>query len=125
MKSEKGQSMVEFALVVPLLIVLLFSIVDISRLFHASLTIDHAGREAARAASVQLSDTEVMSAAVDNGSSISLSSSHVQVSPMENGRTSGNKVTVTITYPVDFLTPVVGNLAGSFELQNTTVMRIE
>jgi hypothetical protein len=40
-RSEKGQSMVEFALVVPLLIVLLFGIVDISRLFHASLTIDH------------------------------------------------------------------------------------
>jgi Flp pilus assembly protein TadG len=124
-KSEKGQSMVEFALVVPLLIVLLFSIVDISRLFHASLTIDHAGREAARAASVQLSDAEVISAAVDNGSSISLSNGHVQVSPGEGSRTSGNKVTVTITYPVDFLTPVVGNLAGSFELQNTTVMRIE
>ena len=50
MKSERGQSLVEFALVVPVLLLLLFGIIDFGRVFHASLTIDHAGREAARAA---------------------------------------------------------------------------
>ncbi|WP_147803221.1 TadE/TadG family type IV pilus assembly protein [Alkalicoccus halolimnae] len=125
MKSERGQSMVEFALVVPLLIILLFGIVDVSRLFHASLTMDHAGREAARAASLQLSDAEVIGTAVDSGSSISLASGHVDISPGAGARMSGERVTITITYPVDFLTPVIGNMAGSFELTNTTVMRVE
>ncbi len=52
MKSEKGQSLVEFALVLPVLVMLLFGITDFGRAFHAYLTIDHAGREAARAASI-------------------------------------------------------------------------
>ena len=39
MKSEKGQSLVEFALVIPLLILLLFGIVDFGRIFHAYLTL--------------------------------------------------------------------------------------
>ena len=53
MKSERGQSLVEFALVVPVLLLLLFGIIDFGASFlTASLTIDHAGREAARAASI-------------------------------------------------------------------------
>ncbi|MFK4998208.1 TadE/TadG family type IV pilus assembly protein [Bacillus sp. N9] len=45
MKSERGQSLVEFAIVVPLLLLLLFGIIDFGRIFHASLTIDHAGEK--------------------------------------------------------------------------------
>ena len=56
MKSEKGQSLVEFALVLPLLILLLFGIIDFGRIFNAYLTIDHAGRDAARTASIGKND---------------------------------------------------------------------
>ena len=52
MKSEKGQSLVEFALSFPVLVLLLLGITDFGRAFHVYLTIDHAGREAARAASI-------------------------------------------------------------------------
>ena len=60
MKSEKGQSMVEFALIIPIFILLLFAILDFGRVFHAYLTIDHAGREAARAASIGKDNTTVI-----------------------------------------------------------------
>ena len=63
MKSEKGQSLVEFALVLPVLIMLLFGIIDFSNYFYKSLTIDHAGREAARAASIGKSEGDVISIA--------------------------------------------------------------
>ncbi len=56
MKSQKGQAIVETALILPILLMLLFGITDFGRLFHAYLTLDHAGREAARAASVGTED---------------------------------------------------------------------
>ena len=56
MKSQKGQAIVEIALILPILLMLLFGITDFGRLFHAYLTLDHAGREAARVASVGTED---------------------------------------------------------------------
>ena len=45
---ERGAVAVEFALVVPLLLVLLFSIVSVSRAFQVQATLSGAAREAAR-----------------------------------------------------------------------------
>ena len=124
MKSQKGQSLVEFALVLPLLVLLLFGIIDFGRIFHAYLTLDHAGREAARIASIGKNDTDVRQAAVDDAVSIGLTEGRVDVSPTGT-RTSGTKVSITITYPIDFLTPVIGEIVGSITLSDTTVMRVE
>ncbi|MFP5112714.1 TadE/TadG family type IV pilus assembly protein [Bacillaceae bacterium C204] len=124
MKSEKGQSLVEFALIVPLLIILLFGIIDFGRIFHVYLTIDHAGREAARAASIGKDDTTVINTAVNDAASIGLTAGRVGVSP-SGSRASGTNVTITINYPIDFLTPVIGNIVGPITLTDTTVMRVE
>jgi len=125
MKSENGQSLVEFALILPLLVLLLFGIVDFARIFHAYLTIDHAGREAARAASVGKDDVTVKNTALNDAASIHLLSGGVVISP-SGTRTSGDDVSITITYPFTFLTPVIGEIVGgSFTLSDTTVMRVE
>lgn len=124
LKSEKGQSMVEFALVIPVFILLLFGILDCGRIFNAYLTIDNAAREAARAASIGKDDSTVQSIAVNRGSSIHLTASQVAISP-GGEKSSGTPVTIKITYPVDFLTPVIGNIVGPLTLTNTTVMRVE
>lgn len=44
---ESGQSVVEFALIVPILIVLMVAIVDLARIYTTMLTIESAAREAA------------------------------------------------------------------------------
>jgi Flp pilus assembly protein TadG len=121
MKSEKGQSLVEFALIVPVLILLLLGIMDFARIFHAYLTIDHAGREAARAASIGKDASAITSMAVNQGTSINLQASHVTVST----GSSGTNATITISYPITFLTPVIGNIVGPLTLKDTTVMRVE
>ncbi|WP_053361541.1 TadE/TadG family type IV pilus assembly protein [Bacillus sp. FJAT-27251] len=131
MKSEKGQSLVEFALVLPLLMMLLFGIIDFGRIFHAYLTIDHAGREAARAASVGKTYSEASQVAVKTAAGINLNKSGASVTitpPSDPAKSypSGTDVKVTITYPIDFLTPIIGQLiGGSFNLTDTTVMRVE
>jgi Flp pilus assembly protein TadG len=124
MRSEKGQSLVEFALVLPILIFLLFGIIDFGRIFYTYLTIEHAGREAARAASIGKDDTTVKNTAVNDGASIGLTTSQVDISPTGT-RSSDTNATVTITYPVTFLTPVIGNLIGPLTLTDTSTMRVE
>lgn len=121
MKSEKGQSLVEFALIVPVLILLLLGIIDFGRIFHAYLTIDHAGREAARAASIGKNVAEIKSVAVNKASSIGLTSGQVQVVTGP----SGTDATITISYPITFLTPLIGSIAGPLTLTDATVMRVE
>ncbi|MFC4321748.1 TadE/TadG family type IV pilus assembly protein [Litchfieldia salsa] len=117
MKKQSGQSLVEFALVLPMLLFLLFGIVDFGRVFHAYLTVDHAGREAARAASIGSAD--VVDVAVANGASINLTASQVAYT------TSGGEAQIIITYPMTFITPVIGSLFSPYNLTNTTIMRIE
>lgn len=48
--ARRGQSLVEFALVLPMLIVLLLGIVDFGRVFHAGIVVEAAARNAAEAA---------------------------------------------------------------------------
>jgi Flp pilus assembly protein TadG len=50
---SRGQSLVEFALVVPIFLLMLFGLVDLGRLVHANSALSQAAREAARVASVQ------------------------------------------------------------------------
>jgi Flp pilus assembly protein TadG len=101
----------------------LFGIIDFGRIFHAYLTIDHAGREAARTASIGKDTTTVKNTAVSDASSIGLTAGQVVITP--ETRSSGTNVTITITYPINFLTPVIGNIIGPLTLKNTTVMRVE
>ena len=48
LKSEKGQAMVEFALVLPLLLILLCGIIDFGWLYYNQITLNNAAREGAR-----------------------------------------------------------------------------
>lgn len=52
LKSDKASVAVEFALVVPLLLTLIFGITDFGRLFYAQLSITSASREGARYSSL-------------------------------------------------------------------------
>ena len=46
--SEKGSNLVEFAILAPLLILLVFGIFTVARAFNVNNTLEHAAREAAR-----------------------------------------------------------------------------
>lgn len=122
MKSEKGQSLVETALVIPILIILLFGITDFGRVFHTYLTLDHAGREGARWASIGKSTGEVKARVLSSAGGLDTSKLGVTVASSGN---SGDDATITLTYPFEFLTPIVGQSLKKINVKNTTVMRVE
>jgi Flp pilus assembly protein TadG len=51
----RGQSLVEFALVLPVFLLLIFGIIDLGRFVYMNSTVSQAAREAARTASVEAS----------------------------------------------------------------------
>jgi hypothetical protein len=52
-RSERGQSLVEFALVLPLLMILLLGIADFGRIFSAGITLEAAARDSAESAALE------------------------------------------------------------------------
>ncbi|NLJ31875.1 MAG: pilus assembly protein [Clostridiales bacterium] len=57
-ENEKGQAMVEFALVLPILILLVCGIIDFGWIYSNQITVTNACREAARYSSVHLMDND-------------------------------------------------------------------
>ena len=47
-RSDSGQSLVEFSLVLPMILLVFFGIFEMGRFYHTRLTLQHAVREAAR-----------------------------------------------------------------------------
>ncbi len=149
--SEKGVSAVEFALIAPLLFVLTFGIIEFALLLFDKAVVTNASREGARAAIVYNEDDEgdhapltvaeiqeivtnyannyLVNLGVPGGTN--LTSKDITVVYTQNPPVSGDDVTVTVTYPYDFLifpdltTLLGGTFDGTINLVGTTLMRME
>jgi Flp pilus assembly protein TadG len=99
-RDERGQTMAEFAIVLPILIVLLFGIVQFGILFNNYVTLTDAVRAGARAAAVsrQASDPSGAATAAVRSSARDLTPGSLGVS-ISSAWTPGAPVTVTATYP--------------------------
>jgi Flp pilus assembly protein TadG len=127
-RHERGQSLVEFAMVLPLLLVLLFGIVDFGRAFQSWISITNAAREGARVGTTGATATTIC-ARVEATAAVSGATCTVTGVP---GMT-GDNVTVKVDYTLSLITPIgpmLGLLGGqglqsSFPLTSTAIMRIE
>lgn len=94
--SERGQALVEFALIAVLFITLLIGIIDGSRAIYAYNTVGNAARVAARVAIVNQDPLAVVDAAVTEAVGLGLTSSDVVfTNPCTKKPCS---ITVTVTY---------------------------
>ena len=113
---SRGQSLVELALVTPLLMMLLLGAVDLGRFFAARITVTNAAREgAAAAAEAPGSSSEIIAAATreSQGSFVSVSGSDVAISCQPScAKTYGTRVTVTVTGSFQVLTPIIWAFTG-------------
>jgi len=110
-RNERGQTAVEFALVAPILIVLLLAIIQVGVAFHDYVTITDAARAGARKAIVaRLSGgdlTAAQQAVRDSASGLNQATLGVSVTdPTWNQ--AGSLVTVTATYPYSINIPLLG-----------------
>jgi TadE-like protein len=84
MKGERGQAIVEFALVVPLLLVVILGVVLVAEIGVARLALEHAAAEAARAGSLTNDDDLVRSTVAAAVAPLDPSSVKVIIEPTEN-----------------------------------------
>lgn len=104
---ERGAAAVEFALVVPLLIVLVIGIAEFGRAYHVQTTISGAAREGVRVMALQNSPSNARSTVKAYAPQLNLSDSQIAVSP--SACTVGGTAQVTVSYPFTFLTGLVGS----------------
>ncbi len=133
---RRGQSLVEFALILPIFILLLVGLFDFGRAIYGYNTISNAAREAARVAIVNQTTSEIKAEAVKQSVSLNIPSSQVTVTYANRDLSSGAPCNttpiqngciaqVTIVYQYRAATPLIGNLVGDLNLSSTARMPVE
>jgi len=116
--------MVEMAIMLPLLLLILFAIIDFGRVFGAYMLIHDLARDGARAGVVGATNTEIRAHITTNDSFLDIVNSDITISPTT--RVVGESLTVRIDYDIDIVTPIISNLVSDpFPLSAQYVMRIE
>lgn len=126
LKSKKGQSMVETALVLPIVILILTGIIDFGIMFSNYILITGISREAARAAALGCTDSDVRLSAQDMAQTLDKDKMYVNIYPAEAYREKGSEVSVTVEYYNTMFTPVISSIVGNpLKLTSKTTMRVE
>lgn len=130
LKDEKGQAMVEFALILPIFLLILCAIIDFGWLFFNQLSLDNACREGARYAAVcseeelcvQMTENHVKNIIAPVFSDVDISVTYTSLTDKFNG-----DVVVELEAEMTILTPVLGAINGSQKktLTSEVVMRVE
>src|SRR6266576_2014144 len=120
---EQGSAAVEFALVLPLVLVVLLALVQVGVLVRDRVLVEAAARAAARAAAIVDDQAAIEGAAMDAAPSLDPSLATVEVS---RAGTRGDPVSVRIVYDDPVRLPLAGWLVGDgVTMTSTAVTRQE
>jgi Flp pilus assembly protein TadG len=125
-RRSRGQAMVEFTLILPLLMLLIFGIYQFGQTYADYIQVTNAARDGGRKALVSRSDAsgvaDVTTAAKNATWWLDKSQITVAVSPNQPWA-QGQTVTVTVSYPYSI--NLLGLVVGSGTLKSTTTVRME
>jgi Flp pilus assembly protein TadG len=140
-RTQRGQAVLELALVLPLFTFLIMAVIDFGWAFRSYITITNAAREGARYGVTCKTATEIKSRAVDHSSNllvpddvdVAFPAAALNPCSASFGGTLGEPVVVTANYDYHYITPVGGllsmisggTLPDPLPLSSTTKMRIE
>jgi Flp pilus assembly protein TadG len=123
-RNERGAAAVEFALVVPLLVLLVAGIASFGRIYFLQTTLSGAAREGVRAMALKNDTSAARTAAKTAAATVTLTDAQIAVSPATGSclstASATTTATVTITYSTTYLSRLVGT---SVTLKGTGVMR--
>lgn len=118
-RSARAQATVELALALPILLLLVFGIVEFGRIYGNYTVLQSAAREGVRIAATGGDDSSVRSRV--NDAAIGLDTASLQVDIKRD--TVARLVTVKLGYPVQLLTGWIGDIVGhTVQLQASAVM---
>ncbi|UKA62144.1 TadE/TadG family type IV pilus assembly protein [Arthrobacter sp. FW306-04-A] len=116
--SERGAVAVEFAILAPVLIMLLLGIMEFGRAYNVQVSLSNAAREGVRVMAISNDQTAAKTAAKNAAVSLNpqLADTNFTFSPASC--TSGAQMSVTIKYTLSTIT----GIAGPFPMQGVGVM---
>jgi Flp pilus assembly protein TadG len=123
-EAGRGQSLVEFALVLPIMLVIFLGIFDFGRAVYAFNSVSNAAREGVRVAIVNQNQTVItdeakaaMTGLPPDGTSVTFTNC--------GAPKIGCLASVKVTYSWQAITPIIGNLVGPKTIESTTTMPVE
>jgi Flp pilus assembly protein TadG len=124
-RPRRGQALVEFALVLPLLILLLVGVLDFGRAIFAYNSLSNAARSGAREAIVDQNPAAIRDAATSEA--VGLDPLDVDVTYEVGCATPevGCVVTVEVTHEWHAATPILGTILGPITIASDSKMPIE
>lgn len=129
-ETDAGQVLVEFALVLPVMLLMLFALVDFGRGFYSWLIVTNAAREGARVGATQKPLTDIQQRITDSAAGIDTSDLTITVTNVQGPR--GQPIVVDLSYDFTFVTPI-GNILNLMSggtlnaptITSTASMRLE
>jgi len=110
--SERGQSLVEFAIFVPIFLLIVFMVIDFGRVVYAYHVVANCAREGARSAQVwpHPSDAAIVAKALNKV--VGLAPADITVTVKHPPDTPEDTIRVDVSYTFRLITPIVANLVG-------------
>lgn len=131
----RGQTLVEFALIIPIFILLVMGIFDLGRAVYGFNTVNNAAREAARLAIVDQTAAHVIGEATRSGINLGTQPADVTVDYRAAGSPSvANSCTtlainclahVRVQYSWQAATPIIGSLLGTIVVAGESQFPVE
>jgi Flp pilus assembly protein TadG len=129
-ETERGQALVETAMVLPIILLLLFGLIDFGRAFYTWIVLTNSAREGARVGAVQGTSGQITSRINQTASSLESSKMTIKLTNVQGPR--GQAVDVALEYRFQYVTPMgaIMSLMGGSALSNPTIkasasMRLE
>lgn len=116
--SERGAAAVEFALLAPVLIMILLGIMEFGRAYNAQISLTNAAREGVRVMAVTNDQASARTAAKNAAVALSPALVDSNISFSSPSCTTNAQMTVTITYTLSTMT----RIAGPFPMTGKGVM---
>jgi Flp pilus assembly protein TadG len=141
-RTQRGQSLVEFALILPVIVMIVFGLFDLGRGVFAFNTVAQAARQATRTAIVDQNESRVKAVAIAAAPTLGLTNSNITVcfktddstqtncnsttdNCPESTRTIGCVAIVSVSLSYAPMTPVLSTLFSSIPIASTSIQPIE
>lgn len=138
----RGQSLVEFSLILPLILLILFGVFDFGRAIYAYNTVSNAAREGGRTAIVNQTPQEIRDRASQQATALGIDSTSTSCPPsgssgvcveFKNAALTaacapanlGCVAVITVKYSMTPLTPIISAFIGTIPISARTQQTIE
>ncbi|MFF1251026.1 TadE/TadG family type IV pilus assembly protein [Pseudarthrobacter sp. NPDC058329] len=116
--SERGAAAVEFAILLPLLLMLVLGTIEFGRAYNAQITLTNAARDGVRVMAIANDPVSAKVAAKNAAASVGTTIPTSDVTLSTNTCSTGAQVTLTIKYSLSTIT----GIAGPFSMTGKGVM---